>query len=546
MLYLSMLLSDIYFHVVDDIVLYLFIFVWAVGVAYLSRTKSRVFLIIGQMGIVVSVLLGVSVCAKTGDNMELFILTVFFVLSAIVYELFNPEQKLLNLSFHTADFVILSAYAVWADEPPYLTMAVLLAVAVVEIANCAVSKIKVFAVYDILHVLFGMVVVIAMLKPLDIEDYGYSFVIYAIAALNVAAAHFLFRENMRNPNMIAVSVFNAVFMAKAFADQNSCLYILLVPTVLMILGFVCSSVAYRIESYAALALVSLTGFGHGGVADSLLEVAFLVAALAAAEIMATKTSAEMNADAGGTCVSERHAAERNTAVASLVQNEWMKMVTFIFLHVSICKAVVICASNLRKTTGLEFSGDIDIAIILALLLITNLVFKFVLNKENDKPLLICTYVSSALLMIASTEQLYSISSSKVNYYITLLIAAAVFANNTYRFIRSKDTKYQLYGVIKVTAFLVVVLTSMQQASILLSAALLVLSIVWILVGFGLAAKAIRMYGLVITNLSIMKLILLDITYNGVLEKAIGFFVCGLLCFFISFIYNRIDRNVGGC
>jgi uncharacterized membrane protein len=70
--------------------------------------------------------------------------------------------------------------------------------------------------------------------------------------------------------------------------------------------------------------------------------------------------------------------------------------------------------------------------------------------------------------------------------------------------------------------------------------------VWILVGFGLAAKAIRMYGLVITNLSIMKLILLDITYNSVLEKAIGFFVCGLLCFFISFIYNRIDRNVGSC
>jgi hypothetical protein len=385
-----------------------------------------------------------------------------------------------------------------------------------------------------------------MLKPLDVGDYGYSFIVYAIAAANIAAAHVLFKEKMKNPNMIAVSVFNAVVMAGAFADQNPCLYILLVPTVLMILGFVCSSAAYQIESYAALALVSLTGFGRGGVADSLLEVAFLVAALAAAEILASKTPAARAVDTGGTCAPERSTAEGNAAMAVPVQNEWMKMVTFIFLHISICKTVVICASNIRKTTGLEFSGDIDIAVILALLLVTNLVFKFVLNKENSKPLLICTYVSSALLMIASTEQLYSISISKADYYITLLIAAAVFANNTYRFIRSKDMKYQLYGVIKVTVFLVVVLTSLQQASILLSAALLVLSILWILTGFGLSAKAIRMYGLVITNLSIVKLILIDITYNGVLEKAVGFFVCGLLCFFISFIYNRIDRNVGSC
>jgi uncharacterized membrane protein len=74
-------------------------------------------------------------------------------------------------------------------------------------------------------------------------------------------------------------------------------------------------------------------------------------------------------------------------------------------------------------------------------------------------------------------------------------------------------------------------------------ALLVLSILWILAGFGLSAKAVRIYGLVITNISIVKLLLLDITYNSTLEKAAGFFVCGVLCFVISFIYSRIDRNV---
>jgi uncharacterized membrane protein len=177
------------------------------------------------------------------------------------------------------------------------------------------------------------------------------------------------------------------------------------------------------------------------------------------------------------------------------------------------------------------------------LLVTNLVFRFALNKKGDKPLLVSTYISSALLMISSTVQLCRISISHVDYYITLLVAAAIFANNTYRFLKSGDAKYQVYAALKVTAFLVIVLTTLQRASVLLSVALLVLSILWILAGFWLSAKAVRIYGLVITNISIVKLILIDITYNSTLEKAAGFFICGVLCFVISFIYSMVDRNV---
>jgi uncharacterized membrane protein len=101
----------------------------------------------------------------------------------------------------------------------------------------------------------------------------------------------------------------------------------------------------------------------------------------------------------------------------------------------------------------------------------------------------------------------------------------------------------VYAALKVTAFLVIALTTLQRASVLLSVALLVLSILWILAGFWLSAKAVRIYGLVITNISIVKLILIDITYNSTLEKAAGFFICGVLCFVISFIYSMIDRNV---
>jgi preprotein translocase subunit Sss1 len=513
--YLSMLMSNIYFEVINDITLYLFVLVWAVGVAYLSRTKSRVFLVIGQIGLVISVILGVISCGRTDDNTKLLILTVFFLLSAAVYELFNPQQKLINLSFETAGFVVMVIYTVIAAELPNLTVAVLLCVAAFQIVRGAAQKVKAFAVFDILYVLAAVLLIIALFSEIEINEYAFSFLLYIVAAANIAAVHLLYREKMSDDGMIVISVCNACVMAAAFTDREPCLYLFLVPLVLMALGFVFRSTAYKIESYVSLAVVGI--FGDGELLYRLLEIAFLCGALA------LSVAAVKKADAP--------------------RMDWMKTVTFLFLHFSIFKAVIISAEILRESAGWEFSGDIERAVILALLLVTNLVFRFALNKKGDKVLLVCTYISSAFLMISSTVQLYSISISNVDYYITLLVAAAIFANNTYRFIRSGDAKYQLYGVFKVTAFLVIVLTSLHRASVLLSVALLVLSILWILAGFGLSAKAVRIYGLVITNISIVKLILIDITYNSTLEKAAGFFICGILCFVISFIYSRIVRNV---
>jgi hypothetical protein len=522
--YLSMLMSNIYFEVIGDITLYLFVLVWAVGVAYLSRTKSRVFLIIGQIGLVISVILGTISCGRADDNTKLFILTVFFLLSAAVYELFNPQQKLINLSFETAGVVIMVIYTMIAAEVPYLTVAVLLCVAAFQIVRGAAQKVKAFAVFDIVYVLAAVLLIIALFSEIEINEYAFSFILYIVAAANIAVVHLLYaqtrREKMSDDGMIIISVCNACVMAAAFTDREPCLYLLLVPLVLMALGFVFRSTAYKIESYVSLAVVGI--FGDGALLYRLLEIAFLCGALAVS----------------GAAVKKFAASETDAP-----RMDWMKTVTFIFLHFSIFKAVTTSAKIFRESAGWEFSDDIVRAVILALLLVTNLIFRFVLNKKGDKPLLVSTYISSAFLMIWSTVQLYSISISSVDYYITLLVAAAIFANNTYRFLKSGDAKYQVYAALKVTAFLVIALTTLQRASVLLSVALLVLSILWILVGFGLSAKAVRIYGLVITNISIVKLILIDITYNSTLEKAARFFICGILCFVISFIYSMIDRNV---
>ena len=59
-IYISLLISCLYFKVFNEIVLYVLIFIWAVFICVLSKTRSQVFQIIGQIGITISVLFGCS------------------------------------------------------------------------------------------------------------------------------------------------------------------------------------------------------------------------------------------------------------------------------------------------------------------------------------------------------------------------------------------------------------------------------------------------------------------------------------------------------
>ena len=63
-------------------------------------------------------------------------------------------------------------------------------------------------------------------------------------------------------------------------------------------------------------------------------------------------------------------------------------------------------------------------------------------------------------------------------------------------------------------------------------------------GFGIRVKSLRIYGLVLSMVSVFKLLLIDIAYGGLLQLAAVFFVSGLLCFAISMIYNMIDKKFG--
>lgn len=515
-LYISMLLSNVYFKVISDIILYLLILVWGVGVAYLSRSKSKVFLVIGHIGINFSVIFGVLSCIATEKQSTLFLLCVFFLLSSIVFEIFNRNDPLIHLSFETVNFVLLCLTALFADfyELPYKEFGLLILIAIVLIVSGIVKRIKVFALFHLVPLAFILLISATWMQSYGINDYLFSFFIYGCIVSDIFITLWYYWQTPKDTNYILISVFHASIMLLCFIDLNSIICILLVPLVLILIGELSGNMGYKIESFITIGIVILSTMASHNLIENILELVFLI---------------------GVFC---------GIAFRNQVKNRWMRTIIFILLHLSVLKFIVNICYSLKNTFDFAVPGQIRLSIILAVLLFIHLIFKLISEKTEDNALAIACYGSSGCLSLTSGLQLISLTNGgDVNYYIALLVSIGIFSNYVYRLIRSGNAYKQIYATIKVTAYIILVMCTLQKAAILLSIALLILAIVWITIGFALHSKVIRIYGLIVTIISIMKLILLDISYNSSLEKAAGFFVCGILCFAISLIYHKIDKNM---
>ena len=150
---------------------------------------------------------------------------------------------------------------------------------------------------------------------------------------------------------------------------------------------------------------------------------------------------------------------------------------------------------------------------------------------------------NALLMIAGCVFM-DISDELVWKLTVILLSVLLFFINSKRLLpRHKYAGY--YITLKYTALMLIILSSFDVVNYAVSICLLVFAIISIVAGFYKDMIAFRLYGLVLSMISIFKLLMIDIKYDSTIENAISFFVSGVLCFVISFIYNRIDGKLRG-
>ena len=102
-------------------------------------------------------------------------------------------------------------------------------------------------------------------------------------------------------------------------------------------------------------------------------------------------------------------------------------------------------------------------------------------------------------------------------------------------------KLMVWQFVKFTLYFWAVLAILDSPNILIHISLLLVAILAVAVGFKLGHKAVRVYGLALSLLDVVSLVLFNIDYGNSLQLAGGIVLCGALCFVISFIYSRLSK-----
>lgn len=130
----------------------------------------------------------------------------------------------------------------------------------------------------------------------------------------------------------------------------------------------------------------------------------------------------------------------------------------------------------------------------------------------------------------------------VIYFILSVIMGFIDIKSIMRVNNLWSILYLIKYTCLIEAFLYSSLAAVRE-DFIFSIAGIIIAILFILIGFKFRHSYFRLYGLILSLLSVLKLTVLDITYQNSIEMVVGYILSGLLCFVIVFIYNKSIRLI---
>lgn len=108
---------------------------------------------------------------------------------------------------------------------------------------------------------------------------------------------------------------------------------------------------------------------------------------------------------------------------------------------------------------------------------------------------------------------------------------------------SGKTGLGIYFGLRITVYTIAVMTAFEGVEgYFISCILLILAVFFVLAGFPLRLAPLRIYGLCLAMLAVIKLLMIDIEHDNSMETVLCFLGAGILCFAINFIYNHVKKR----
>lgn len=534
--YISFLVTRIHFGVISDLTLYMLFFVWGIAVCLLSRLRSVLFLIIGQIGMLVSTVLGVVYSFQTVEGGIMLGILIYFMIAETIFLASHYKKELykniINLTAIMLQIMPLTLGCLIQAEfdLPWSTVTVvvfLLFLFVLELLSVLVFRQENekdgFLWF---FVNFLCVVCAVVLVHCRFEHAGPVVIVILSLLLLVTelVRQWKYRENIKV--YVCMDSFIVFLMIIILCEWLGCknlrVYTGIAPITIitLIYGYFGKRNLYRIAGYVLAALCVVTPMNAY---CYLLQGFAVIITLALLQIIKKSTYSTI-----------------------------LKMVSYPMFLLFLCIGL-----GVIWWYKLELDSEWGIyVILLSILSLYNIIFskiKFLYTSrrtgETEKIFRIETGIIHCLLMSAAVIIIMS-ARLPVVHAVAVFVAFILFALNTGLIIKHAGATWgTLITCAKTVVLLYFILLSYEQTDILLSILVLLLALIFLLAGFILEytmhfnMKPTRMMGLVLTILSTLKLLLVDIHIQNKLLLAVNLFVSGMICFAISFLYNILDKMI---
>ena len=531
-LYISLLCGNLYFNRISETGLFIGIFIWAVFVCVLSRLRSNVFLIIGQAGTIIALILGLVFCSETSDSGRMLMLLLFYIVTEAVFFVSHYQKQygrnLVNHIFITAGFLLMlfgtNAWYAWETTQGAVASIILAVVSYTMV----VLNMTIFEIKGKENVAFGIVSLLQFCT-FCWAIFGYFEKMNVLILAAAVAALMLLELTVEKHAEGKVKIGNILFqivlfiyvLAQIISIENVREYAFTFPAVAvcLIYGFLRRNKVYKTAGmvYAIIFLFAPM--------NEFLHLFFGVVIAAGVMLLLFRFKEQYRT--------------------------WIKLVTYILFEI----ILMVDCIRIFDDTGF-LSSDCSEMLLVTILSLANIAMmkvpclcRDINGQKEENSILTATGVINILLMLFVLLHINEPNAAGDHVW-AILLGLLLFFVNSWNLIKKYSSGWtSVYTGIKLLVYVLVVLSSFDVQGYLLSMAGLTTVLLCIVFGFVAERKmernfkAVRIYGLALALICMLKLILVDISYESVLMQAVSFFISGVLCFGISFIYHLVDKAV---
>lgn len=511
-IFISLMLTRIYFEAIDNIALYVLILIWSVGICVLSRFQSYVYQIIGQIGLFIAIVLGTEYSLNNNDILQFAMIIIFVIITQVVFFVTNYNESFLkNMVSHisviiTGLWMVASCIELETVGGIYGIMgflALYMIANVILFGNFSESSGGLGGIYIPIAVMIAVANIYVITRQ---EEPAYFMVCYIFYLLMLVIIQI---KEQSGINKYFIQITSIILLAVlALGDVND-------QIVLFIFALACMAAALGLKDtvYQYCGAV----FGIIYIWYAMLESNTDIAILYCAIIIIV---------GAGTLFRNYRAGVKGIILVSI----------YIFLYILVEFFATGIAGE-SYVTEEYFTLWFSVAGIIHIVAMKTRISRNIFTNEKEKGFSLFLSIMNSLFVVMVIPVLLLKSDLVI---LAVLVSIGLYFMNAQKLLNHRNMFVNMYVGFKFTVLLLVILSVLEVVSIVMSISCLVFAIVNIVIGFRLEKKALRVYGLVLANLSLIKLVLYDISYDNSVQRALSFFVCGILCFAISFIYNKIE------